>query len=394
MPPARIEPWLRGHARSLLRCDDCRLILILAATAAGATGPSSALAKIVPIAARGDAVLFRTMWTINGTGAHVAQPVEFGWLVATSGGAWEQVLHRRLEPKDELTNPEEAAYEREFEAPFDWDWPPKSVQGLLRRYRFRRTDAVGARDGAGLITWDPKRLCQGARCWPTCRQQSLHGLKNDRGSGSPVRASFVRGGLAVFENDASYDRDSSGASFSPTRPLPGWGREGIDAGRIAGVCRLPKLDPAYVDPAGAIADEATPGTRWTKSLLGDVTLDGERDVTLFGVEGNRAVVEVVEGPVTPKSRHWTLRFAEAKDAEDGLCGPAKESELELEQPELPLAEWGCSESLDERCARALAIAARFEKAKPHDGRGLQLSGGDCDRFHLYFDGEQMTWWRR
>jgi hypothetical protein len=351
------------------------LFLLLIATSASATGPSSASADLVPVAAKDDAVLFRTRWTINSTGAHAFQPVEYGWLVATRAGKVQQVADRRFEPgAGGEQNPEEVAYERAFEEALDWKSPPKTALPLLRKYGFKAEHAVAPREGADEITWTPKQTCQGEHCWASCRQQSLHGLRSEPKTGTPVRASFVWKWLALFENDESNQENgfSIGASFSPTRPVSGWGEYGIEIAALDGLCWLPKRPPAKPDPARAIAEKAVPGATWTRSLLGDLTHDGADDVTFLGIDGKHAVVTIVAGPLSSKSAHWTLRFENDPEAADGMCAPPENAMVDF----APM--WAPED---------------VKKPALEHPRGLRLLSGSCAGLQIYFDGREFKAWR-
>lgn len=137
---------------------------------------------------------------------------------------------------------------------------------------------------------------------------------------------------------------------------------------------------------------------WTtrSAQVADVTLDGVADVVLLGERAGSAVVAVVAGPLTPKTKHWTLIFEGGPGTESGLCAPPGEALLSLESPELPLDEWGCSgDAPSKECKRAVAVNDRLVAARKNKGtRGVRLNAGECDAHHIYFDGDKLQWWRR
>lgn len=211
---------------------------------AEATGLSSAEVRLEPIAARGDAVFFRTRWTTNEEGARTVRPIEFGWLVVTRSGKWEEFAHAKTAPDRErgLPDPKAKALTEEFEAPFPWDAPPRSAGRLLKKYGFTRADAVAPNAGEGTVTWTPERLCQGDHCWPTCQQRSLRGLRSTNEAGAEVQAAFAHSGLVLFRNKAiAFDGPKEeGPAFAPGRATRGWSKDGYDSESVAGICWLPK----------------------------------------------------------------------------------------------------------------------------------------------------------
>jgi hypothetical protein len=222
------------------------LLLCLVGGPAQATGPSTAYVRLFPVAAREGAVLFRTWWEVNTSGGAVFIRTEFGWLVADARGGWEEAPHRVLEPDpsgsgegpyDELDRMRE-----EFTKPLDWDAPPASVQGLLRKYGFTRENAVAPDAGKGTVTWTAKALCKGKRCGAPCRQHSLRGLRSVARGAAPVEAAFVHSGIALFHNkvEDTESRPAVGARFAESQP----GQERVVANleyhTVAGICRVPQ----------------------------------------------------------------------------------------------------------------------------------------------------------
>jgi hypothetical protein len=221
------------------------LLLCLVAGTAQATGPSSAYVKLFPLAARDGAVLFRTQWEINVSGAAAFMRTEFGWLVVDARGGWVEAPHRVLEPDpsgsgdgpwDELGRMRDG-----FEKPLDWDAPPASVVGLLRRYGFTRKDAVAPDAGKGTVTWTPKALCKGERCGAPCRQRSLQGLRSVAAGAARVQAAFVHSGIALFHNkvEDTEAEPAIGARFAESQPGKEWVIANLEYHTVAGICRVP-----------------------------------------------------------------------------------------------------------------------------------------------------------
>lgn len=194
------------------------LLLLWPATLAAATGPSSADFKIIPIAHNGKGVvLCKTYYTVNVTGAHYYQEVEFGWLVVSANGLWEEVLDRVFDPAKVPEEQHTATWDRyhkEFEQNFRWASPPLSVRPLLKKYRFAKHRGFSQTTGAGAVTWEPERVCVRRNCTPgRTVHRSLHSFRSEPGKGSRVKSSFYFAGVAVFNSSVDEDDKSHGAKF-------------------------------------------------------------------------------------------------------------------------------------------------------------------------------------
>lgn len=194
------------------------LLLLWPATLTSATGPSSADFKIVPIAHNGKGVvLFKTYYTVNATGGHSLQKTEYGWLVVSANGLWEESLHRVFDP-EKVPDDQQAdrwdQYHKEFQRDFDWASPPLSVQPLLRKYRFANHRRFSRTTGAGAVTWEPQRVCVRSTCTPgRTVQRSLHSFRSERGKGLFVKSSFYYAGVAVFNSSVDEEDKSHGAKY-------------------------------------------------------------------------------------------------------------------------------------------------------------------------------------
>lgn len=229
---------MRRYQRLLLGL----LFLLGSATLASATGPSSADFKIIPIGHNDKGVILcKTYYSVNVTGAHYYQKAEFGWLVVSANGSWIEALHRVFDPEkvpeDEHTTKWDQ-YHEEFQKDFSWASPPLSVRPLLRRYRFVKHRGFSQDTGAGLLTWEPERVCQRGACTSgETAQRSLHNLRSRKGRGSRVSSSFYYAGVAVFNNFVEDDDKSQGAEyFIPIRPADSRAIDpGIDYWNIDGI---------------------------------------------------------------------------------------------------------------------------------------------------------------
>ena len=194
------------------------LLLFWPATLTLATGPSTAEFKIVPIAHNGKGVvLFKTYYTVNATGGHSYQEVEFGWLVVSANGLWEEALDRVFDPdkvpEDQQTETWDR-YHKEFQQDFRWASPPLSVRPLLRKYGFAKHQDFSRTTGAGVVRWEPERVCVRRSCTRgRTVHRSLHSFRSGIGKGLPVKSSFYFAGLAVFNSSVDEDDKSHGAKY-------------------------------------------------------------------------------------------------------------------------------------------------------------------------------------
>jgi hypothetical protein len=134
----------------------------------------------------------------------------------------------------------------------------------------------------------------------------------------------------------------------------------------------------------------------TRALEADLTWDGVEDAAVLGTVETAVVVGIIEGPVSESSRHWTLVFPIASDLQDGICGAPEAVEFSVEDATLPsLEEFGCHGGKPEpMCERLNVLKDRLESASRKGAKGIRLTGGDCDAFHIFFDGANVQYWRR
>ncbi|MFH1016810.1 MAG: hypothetical protein V1798_01350 [Pseudomonadota bacterium] len=90
-----------------------------------------------------------------------------------------------------------------------------------------------------------------------------------------------------------------------------------------------------------------------------------------------------------------LTFSVGKQSTDSFCG--REISATLEEPSLPLEEWGCtSSSQNHNCGELIEASGIIQKAAERGMKGLRLDDGKCDAFHIYFDpiAKSFNYWRR
>ncbi|MDQ6786542.1 MAG: hypothetical protein M3033_06950 [Acidobacteriota bacterium] len=120
-------------------------------------------------------------------------------------------------------------------------------------------------------------------------------------------------------------------------------------------------------------------------IKGDFDYDGVADYALRGRKGAKLVVGVVKGAVNGKSKHWTLEFGE-DGSQGGLCS-VKNAVITVDDIDKDYVKFA-SDYLE------ADFAARLEKL-PKNSKGITLSDGKCDSFHIFWDKKikQFTWWR-
>lgn len=130
-----------------------------------------------------------------------------------------------------------------------------------------------------------------------------------------------------------------------------------------------------------ILHKSRPDAKWDlkKALKLDFNGDGNTDFAVVGVESKTVYVAVVMGPISRKSAINMLTFAIDPGLQKAICGlPA------VLEPE-PLIYTPQDVGMD-------TIADYLPSKK---AMGLRLSGGDCDKVHLYWSESRKTmlWWR-
>ena len=131
----------------------------------------------------------------------------------------------------------------------------------------------------------------------------------------------------------------------------------------------------------ALLHKSRPSAKWdVKSLIKlDFDGDGNDDYAVVGVESKTVHVAVVMGPISHKSSVNILTFAIDPGLQKAICGlPA------VLEPE-PLTYTPQDVGMD-------TIADYLPNKR---AVGLRLSGGDCDKVHLYWSESRkaMLWWR-
>jgi hypothetical protein len=123
----------------------------------------------------------------------------------------------------------------------------------------------------------------------------------------------------------------------------------------------------------------------------DLTGDGTADVVLIRRGANILTVMLVEGPVSSSARWWHLSFRRGDGPGDLCVGPST-SRVDVEAPAPDLAQLGCrDDDVVEFCATLRRLR---EAGQSRHIRGLRVEGGSCRSLHVFFDGNDLRYWRR
>jgi hypothetical protein len=89
-----------------------------------------------------------------------------------------------------------------------------------------------------------------------------------------------------------------------------------------------------------------------------------------------------------------MAFPTGPDLQNGICGSPAEALLTAEDASLPLDEFGCQGANQPLvCDHLRDVKARLERAAGKGAKGIRLANGDCDSFHIFFDGSEFRYWR-
>ncbi len=129
-----------------------------------------------------------------------------------------------------------------------------------------------------------------------------------------------------------------------------------------------------------LLQRARPNVKWdSKTLIRSNFVDEKpSNFAVLGTSDQKVHVAVIVGPLTTSSSVFSEDFAIDPGVQKGICAlPAKlEVEALKNSPPEP--------------------SGALEGMSPEaDVKGLRLSGGDCDRVHLYWSPalKKLMWWR-
>lgn len=180
-----------------------------------ASGPSVAAVEIVPITYNDDnVILFKTRYEINRDGIAGLATIEYGWLVLSSDGIWEEHPHVTLSPEgfsDATKKMRENFHslEGEFRNPFSWESSPQSIQEILHKYGFQQRIFPSQDSYSELMGAMQKRTEVCDKC---LKVSSIHNLSTFLTKYDALKITFYHAGIMLIENIRN-DSDTVGADF-------------------------------------------------------------------------------------------------------------------------------------------------------------------------------------
>ena len=115
-----------------------------------------------------------------------------------------------------------------------------------------------------------------------------------------------------------------------------------------------------------------------ESLSTDVTGDGAPDVVLLTRTGDRLVLFVAEGPISPVGRWWRVDLHRGTGAGE-LCVPASAARVHVEDHGVVSHALECDRERTGACPTP-------------QGRALRVESGRCPAVHVFFDGSDLRSW--
>ncbi|HEX6900506.1 MAG TPA: hypothetical protein VF789_12355 [Thermoanaerobaculia bacterium] len=137
--------------------------------------------------------------------------------------------------------------------------------------------------------------------------------------------------------------------------------------------RDPKTPASEPRTALEMLRDRASGVQWdaASQRKADFDQDGQQDAAFLGFRKDKAVVGIVQGPMTSRRRISLLEFDRGGGGQDDLCSEKVGIDLErLEELESP-------------------------EEVPVKGIGVNLHDDRCDAFHIYWDpvNRRFDWWR-
>jgi hypothetical protein len=173
------------------------------------TGPSSAYYKITPIAySDSGAVLCRTQSEINSMGAARMMQNNFGYLVVSANGIWEEVFYDST-PGDMDYNSYEK-FRNKFYGPVNLEKSTGEMNALIKKYNINHKIAV---TGKNTCYWNKTGIYdkENTLIALPVQQRSINGLTSIEGRGNKIFNAYEVKNVLFFDN--SWDETRMGAYF-------------------------------------------------------------------------------------------------------------------------------------------------------------------------------------
>lgn len=218
-------------------------ILLLMVQCAFATGPSSAEIEIVPLAVNAQGiVLCKTVSHINLTGAQTLSGKEYGWLVVSADGVWQEEISERLDEATAEDLNRLDRLERAYAQRTSLREPPPSLSQLMRKYGFTVADTLLTDTAPSCVSWNNGQLCVASHCSAKrVAQRTLKGITSQAQPGRTVVAHFYQAGIALFANQENLmEEEQQGADFFIENKFEGEDI-GVDIQNIMGIAIIPDM---------------------------------------------------------------------------------------------------------------------------------------------------------
>ena len=138
----------------------------------------------------------------------------------------------------------------------------------------------------------------------------------------------------------------------------------------------------------SILSKKEPTVEWNakSQISGDFDYDGTIDYALRGRKGKFFVLGIVKGALSGKSKYRTMKFGEDAGDQGSLCS-VKSAIITVDDINKDYVDFA-SEYLEADYARRLRSVSKNSK-------GIVISDGNCDAFHIFWDKKYklFTWWR-
>lgn len=166
------------------------------------TGPSYAKVKITPIATSDEgSVLCLTEHYLNHMGAHDLMDTEFGYLLVSKKGLWEEKVIKTIYTEDGYDSLEK--FEKQFYQTLDFKNPPRYLAEIIEKHNI--TTTIYSHQ-SNLYFWTSKGLYNGddKLIQENVVQKSIKNYQSISGKGTRIGNASLIKGILFFENYQTY----------------------------------------------------------------------------------------------------------------------------------------------------------------------------------------------
>ena len=204
------------------------------------TGPSTVDAQIIPVAYSDDGVvLCKTHYSINESGAHAQMAHDFGWLIVSKKGLWNEIPYKSLpiefkEVEYDIYDSLEVL-EQEFKKEFSFKDSIKCLDSLIFEYDI--TNIVHPFINENVLFWTRYGIQNGldSILQKDNTLKSIQNLTTDSLTGTRVGCNYYIKELAFFDNSYGIETPKIGASYFNDYYLY----------NITGICVVPEFREYY-----------------------------------------------------------------------------------------------------------------------------------------------------